>query len=364
MTGLAFTSVTILITRLVIAILNMVRRQKLDHYDAVSAPLVSVLIPARNEEENLTQLLGDLAGHDYDSLEILVYDDQSTDRSGEVVTDYARRDSRIRLIRGSGLPEGWLGKNHACDQLAHHARGDYFLFLDADVRVNPGMVRRTLGFMMQHRLMLLSVFPRQIMVTLGEKLVVPAMNLILLSLLPMQLIRKSHRPSLAAANGQFMLFDAANYRQKRYHAQVRNRNVEDIHIIRQIKRERLRADTVLSSGEVECRMYHGYRDAVKGLSRSVFAFFGNGPVVLLLFTLFSTFGFLFVWFGLSPFWSGIYLVVTWLLRMVVSFSSRQSMTWNAILQPLQQAAFVLTVAEAFRRRYSRNNVWKGRPINV
>lgn len=362
MSGLAFTAISILLVRFTIVVINIFHRQWLKAGNPDGEPLVSVLIPARNEERALQLILGDLVDHDYTRLEILVYDDLSEDRTAAVVKDYAACDRRIRLIGGKALPDGWTGKNHACHRLAEEARGAYLLFLDADVRVREGLVRNSLGHLQQHGLKLLSIFPRQLMLTLGEKLVVPAMNLILLSLLPMQLIRVSHRPSLAAANGQFMLFEAENYHRHQYHKAVREKHVEDMQIIRLMKQQRLRVHTLLSSGEVDCRMYSSFWEAVGGLTRSVFAFFGNSMIVLLLFTVFSTFGFLFTGLGLGWFWVVPYLVLTWLMRMLTAFASRQHLGWTAILQPLQQAAFVIVVIESFRRRFSERNIWKGREI--
>ncbi len=362
MSGLAIAAFTILLVRFLIVVINMYHRQWLKEVDLSAEPLVSVLIPARNEEQNLPLILADLEKHDYVNIEVIVYDDLSDDRTLEVARSFADRDSRFSVFEGRELPGGWQGKNHGCHQLSLKARGDYLLFLDADVRVRPWLIRRSLGHMIHYDLSLLSIFPRQLMQTLGELLTVPAMNLILLSLLPMRLIRLSHRPSLAAANGQFMLFEAGTYREQRYHEQVRGQNVEDMAIIRQMKQQRLRVHTMLSSGEVECRMYRGYYEAIGGMTRSVFAFFGGSGVVLLLYTVFTTIGFLFVWFGLSWQWGMVYLALTWLMRMIVAAVSRQPLFWNAVLQPLQQASFLVMVTEAFRRRFRERNSWKGREI--
>jgi glycosyltransferase involved in cell wall biosynthesis len=266
------------------------------------------------------------------------------------------------LIQGKPLPEDWSGKNFACHQLAMEARGDYFLFLDADVRVHKGLIRRSLGHLNKYQLTLLSLFPRQRMQSLGERLTVPVMNWILLSLLPLRLIRLSYRPSLAAANGQFMLFSAREYRQHMFHELVKNRNVEDIHIIRKIKSLGYRAHTMLSSGEVECRMYSSYRDGIDGFTRSLFTFFGGSGITLLVFVIFTTFGWLFVAIGMSWMLAFIYLSIAWLLRVMVSIASRQPVFWNMILQPLQQLTFIIMVVKSFGRRFRGVNTWKGRII--
>ncbi len=147
-------------------------------------PLVSILIPARNEENNIGRLLDDLQELKYNNFEILVYDDDSTDQTRSVIMDKSLLDKRIRYIQGKVLLPGWLGKNHACHQLAKAAKGDYLLFLDADVSVIPRLFTDSIAFMEKQDLDLLSLFPVQKMKTLGEWLTVPLMNRILLGNLP------------------------------------------------------------------------------------------------------------------------------------------------------------------------------------
>jgi cellulose synthase/poly-beta-1,6-N-acetylglucosamine synthase-like glycosyltransferase len=153
---------------------------EVDHVNTDFNHLVSVLIPARNEEKNIAKLLNDLLDHDYKNIEILVFNDQSTDKTAEIVTGFSQKDSRVKLINSDGLPEGWLGKNHACHSLSKLAKGKYLLFLDSDVRIGNGIIRQTCTFSDKHKLGLLSIFPRQIMVSAGEKAAVPLMHFILL----------------------------------------------------------------------------------------------------------------------------------------------------------------------------------------
>lgn len=364
MIWLAYSAFIVLIVRMGIVLFNMFTRQWLKEVELSGEPLVSILIPARNEEKTLPLLLNDLSGHDYQNIEVIVYNDLSEDRTSLVAAEFAAKDTRFRIINGSGLPEGWLGKSHACHQLAQYAKGAYYLFLDSDVRVKDGMVRRSLGHLVKHDLAMLSIFPRQLMYTLGERITVPLINWVLVSLLPLRMIRVSKRPCFSAANGQFILFNASVYRTYHFHELVRDRRVEDIHIVRKMKQMNLRVHTLLSSGEVECRMYSGFREAINGLSRSVEEFFCGSKIFLFLFTLYSTFGFLFVLLGLSPAWMVLYLAQTWLLRMLVAFSGRQSLFWNALLQPLQQFSYLLIVIESLRKRYTNSFKWKGRVVHT
>lgn len=375
MIWLAFPAFVFLTVRLGVVLINVISRQwlgpsvkphsglQIEKARDGDLPLVSVLIPARNEENNLPALLEGLLGQDYPHLEVRIFNDGSTDRTGEIIREFIGRDPRIHTEEGGeSLPEGWNGKNHACHRLALAARGDYLLFMDADVRVKPDLVTRAVDRAFAHDLALLSLFPRQIMLSTGEMLTVPVMNWILLSMLPLRLVRLSHYPSLAAANGQFMLFRGREYRQHRFHSMVRDINVEDIHIIRRIKKMGYTAETLLSRGEVSCRMYTGYADAIFGFTRSMFAFFGGSGIALFLFTLFTTFGFIFAWVGMSFSWMLVYLFMALLLRGLVGAMSRQPVFRTLLLSPLVQASFVWMVVNSFRLKFRGKNIWKGRVI--
>ncbi len=362
MIWLAFPAFVFLAARLVIVIVNMITRQWLREEGQETAPSVSVLIPARNEAENLPLLLDGLLEQTYEPFDVWIFDDDSHDGTRAVIGSYAVRDPRIRYVEGNGVPEGWNGKNNACHQLAMKAEGEYLLFLDSDVRVEPGLLAKAVRHARRHDLTLLSIFPRQLMVSFGEKITVPVMNWILVSLLPLVLTRWSHYTSLSAANGQFMLFRGREYRQHRFHAMVKEINVEDIHIFRLVKRMGYAAHTVLSRGEISCRMYRNLKEGIIGFTRSVFAFFGGSGTILLLFTLFTTFGVFFVWAGMGLLYALIYLALALLLRALVAVVSVQPVLVGTLLSPLIQISFVRIVIRAFIFRARGKNVWKGRTI--
>ena len=364
--------------RILVALVNLVSRPWLPFGEVPSAEkralrgedplkqvsLVSVLIPARNEAQNIGRVLQDLLEHDYRNLEILVYDDLSEDLTAEVVRRFEVKDRRVTLLSGKPLPPGWLGKNHACDRLAKEARGDYLLFLDADVRVLPGLIGTSLSHVKKHELALLSIFPRQIMKTFAEKISVPLMNWILVSLLPLLLTRVSSWPSFSAANGQFMLFDAQVYRQHWFHEMVKRHQVEDIIIFRQMKRIGLRVQTLLSNGSIACRMYRSFGEAAQGFSKNLFAFFGGSIVAGVLFGMVTTFGLIPVWTA----WGGLglagYLLAAAALRGLVAIASRQPVWLHVLLAPLQQMAFVVVIYIAIVNQLSGKTRWKGRDVKL
>lgn len=262
--------------RLMVSFINWISHSYLpEQFTLDNKPMVSILIPARNEETNITNLLNDLITIKYRPLEIVVYDDSSTDNTAAIVNEFAAVHHHIRLIEGTSLQVGWLGKNFGCHQLALVSKGDKLLFLDADVRLNSQIIDKMLTYTDNYKLKLLSIFPTQIMPTRGSRLVVPIMNWILLSLLPLPLIRLSGRGSLSAANGQCMFFNAAEYNMILPHELYKSNQVEDIAILREYKKRKIKVATLLGADDIYCKMYSSLQDGIDGFSKNVFQFFGG-----------------------------------------------------------------------------------------
>lgn len=361
--GIAWFAVVFLSVRFGIAVGNLLTNVRLPDSlnNLETSEKISILIPVRNEAHNISALLEDLRQLDNENLEIWVYDDQSTDLTAKIVKDNASKDPRISLIRGKELPKGWKGKNHACHQLALRATGSYFLFLDADVRIGKGMLS-AFTCMKQYRLDLLSVFPSQIMKTFGEKITVPIMNWILVSLLPLTLVRRMKSPALAAANGQFMLFNAEVYRKERWHEQVKNKTVEDIAIGQLLKQKKYRVGTFLGNRDIRCRMYHNYKDALDGFSKNVHAFFGNSHILLWFYVFITGVGLGFVWLTFGRLISFLYIADGLLMWLLVGwYSHQQPLKWIWMV-PLIWLSLVIISVKSLKFRFSGKASWKGRII--
>lgn len=322
--------------------------------------IVSVLIPARNEANNIGNLLDDLQKQHYTNLEILVFDDQSTDNTASIVATAAQNDKRIKLLQSGGLPNGWFGKNHACHQLANQASGKYYLFLDADVRVDANIVSNAVQYMHEYKPAMFSIFPKQLMFTSGEWSTVPVMNYILLTLLPLVLVLKSGFTSFSAANGQFMFFDAVVYRKYWLHEKFKSCKAEDIAISRYLKRQGLKIACFAADESVYCRMYQSFGEAINGFSKNVTHFFGNSFVLAILFWLITTLGFILVLMLLTVYWFVLYVIIVLVTRMVVSITSGQSIIKNLIFLIPQHFAFCLFIYKAFN---NKQIIWKGRNIS-
>jgi glycosyltransferase involved in cell wall biosynthesis len=324
---------------------------------------VSVLIPARNEEHNIILLLRDLENQTYRNFDLTIFNDNSEDRTAEVVGEFKKGSLPINLINSYHLPEGWLGKNYACHSLADHCDGDYMLYLDADVRIGADLIRDSLAFAVGTGSELVSIFPKQLMHTPGEKITVPNMNYILLSLLPLILVRKTAFPSIAAANGQFMLFSTAAYRETQPHRMMKNNKVEDIAISRYYKKKGKKVSCLLGDDRIMCRMYDDFYSSVNGFSKNVTEFFGNSYLLAILFWLITTCGF-FVILMYYPLWIfGIYIAIYLLTRAAISLSSGQSVLRNILCILPLQISMGMFILKSAANRIRGNYLWKGRNVN-
>jgi chlorobactene glucosyltransferase len=246
---------------LVIFLLNLIlnlRSLKKPHRDSRipdPAPLVSILIPARDEETNIRTCLESLLKQDYPNFEVIVLDDNSVDNTAGIVDDIAEKDSRIRLIRGDSLPEEWAGKPFACYQLAQKARGSWLLFVDADTTHASHMLRSVLPIAMQLKTSLLSGFPRQMANSLPQKVAIPVLYFVILSWVPLWWLHRSRQPKPSLAIGQFLLFPRDEYWRIGGHRAVKSRILEDVWLGVEINRHGGRHIAIDLSPVVFCNMY-------------------------------------------------------------------------------------------------------------
>ena len=362
MTLIAWLIIIFTIIQMTVALTNLMVERNLPESDERSGDLVSVLIPARNEENNIVNILTDLINQDHENVEIIVFNDQSEDNTAAIVNSFIEKDKRITLINSEGLPEGWLGKNYACHKLSENATGKYLLFLDADVRVGNKLLDNAVSFTRRHNTGLISIFPKQIIISLGEKITVPNMNFILVTLLPLILVRKSGFPSLAAANGQFMFFRSDIYRKIHPHKLMKGNMIEDISIAREFKKKGIKIACLLGDDKITCRMYRGFPEAVNGFSKNVIEFFGGSFIMALLFWLVTTFGFAVILFTLSPVFLYVYLTIYLLTRIFVSAASSQNICVNIVFILPLQLSLGLFIYKAFINKNFRKFQWKGREI--
>jgi chlorobactene glucosyltransferase len=246
-----------------------------------AAPGVTVIVPARNEERIIGRCLDGLTRQDYtrDQLQFLVVDDSSTDRTAAIIAESAARDDRIRPIRGQPLPEGWLGKPHACWTAAKDAKGEWLCFIDADTVADPPLIGTAIETALSRRLDLVSLQPFQELGTFAERLILPT-GFFLIAFT--QDLRKTNDPALpdASVNGQFLLIRRSVYSAVGGHATVKDATAEDSALARAIKSAGHSVGVFGTQGLLHTRMYGDSRSLVEGAARQAATLLGGAPALL------------------------------------------------------------------------------------
>lgn len=236
--------------------------------DIESKP-ISVLIPARNEASNIEACIASvIEAAEGIEVEINVLDDRSEDETARLVRQIASQDARVRLHAGSGPPEGWNGKQHACQRLADVATHETLLWIDADVRLEPRALSRSIAEQQRSGADLLSGFPRQITITPLERLLLPLIQFVLLGFLSLRRMRQSKNPAYAAGCGQFFLTNRDAYRQAGGHAAIRSSRHDGITLPRAYRRAGLKTDLFDATDLAVCRMYDSAAAVWLGLTKN------------------------------------------------------------------------------------------------
>lgn len=326
-------------------------------------PFLSVLIPARNEENNIGHCLDCLVNSSYKNLEIKVLDDASTDQTFKIISEFQKKYPNIELITGEPLPSDWLGKNWACYQLSKVAHGDLLLFLDADVRITNQAINSSVHTFLDKKVKMLSVFPTQIIKSFGEWLVVPLMDWLLLTFLPLKKIYTSTKTSLAAANGQFLMFDRKMYFKLGGHQAVCHKIVEDMEFVRIFKSSGAKVITLLGNDLVKCRMYVSLRSAVRGFTKNFFSGFNTTIATFIMILLLLSLIFILPIF-IVLFENSYILIVILIISQIVftSLLSRQNILLRIVLFFPQMILLLFIGVKSLIAFKERTIEWKDRII--
>ncbi len=232
------------------------------------AAAISVLVPARDEEASIGELLSSVLANRGLDFELVVLDDDSSDATARIVADAAKLDPRVRLERAPPLPPGWCGKQHACASLATLARHPLLLFLDADVRLEPDALVRLTGEMHRRDVGLLSGFPRQITNTWLERLLIPLIHYVLLGFLPIDAMRRTGLTGFGAGCGQLMLARRDDYVNAGGHGAIRESLHDGVRLPRAFRHAGSTTDLVDATDLARCRMYRNAREVWRGLAKN------------------------------------------------------------------------------------------------
>jgi len=245
-------------------------------FSAGVAPLVTAIVPAKDEEASLPGCVASVCAQTYPNLEILVVDDRSTDGTARIGRSFAASDPRVRVITIEHLPPGWTGKTHALQVAADQARGDWFWFLDADTRHEPDNLSIVLEYAYSQRAALASLIPELRCETFWERVIQPLASVVLIQSFPLFRVNKDGS-RVAFANGQYILIRRDAYEAAGGHFAVRDRFVEDIGMAGCVKRLGLPIRVAIGHGIGSTRMYASLGQLVRGWSRILYDALGRSP---------------------------------------------------------------------------------------
>lgn len=369
---LAFICVIFLISLFnVLTIRSIGSSSRLNQY-----PQVSILIPARNEAQNIEECVNSALEQDYPAFEVIVLDDESQDATPEILKRLSEGNSKLKVLSGQPVPPGWVGKNWACFQLSQAAQGELILFVDADTRHHPLALIEAVSTFVGTKADLLSGLPRQELITWGERLILPVLPWAILAFFPIRLIQLVPVSFLSIAVGQFILCRRSIYERIGGHAAVHDSMIEDFALARHFKKNGLKWEFVNLEGRVHCRMYKNLREVILGLSKNLFAVFGNNLPVFLFIWLWLVIVFIVPVSSLIVYIIGRplpgYSPALALVTVGISTFLWLTSLWFFRMPLIQAIAFPLTIALtsliAFRSawlHFTQHSIsWKGREVKT
>lgn len=358
-------------------LLNLRHFRKLGNVkDETDGPLISVIIPARNEENSLGRLLESMIGQSYRNLEILVINDQSTDRTGEIIEEYARRDSRIRGFEtdpGTKLHSN--GKINALLQLIPHAEGEYLIATDADTEHAPDCVTHAYSIMKKNNLDIISGFPTEICPSFMGTVNISAMMFTNI-MIPHFLVYHFPIPSASFAIGQFIMMKRSAYEETGGYMSIRGTICDDVGIVRLFVRKKKHFAFVSISDYLKCYMYGTAKEAFRGIERSIAGVFPPRPstiipillivIIILHMALSPLLSLLFLFLlGLSP--SLLVLIAGWALLFLSWYIGCRAANWRkriSIACPLALFQIAMMYLHGLYKQLSGEGfIWKGRKVS-
>lgn len=338
-------------------------------------PRVSVLIPARNEENAIGPCIESVltaSGSGLD-VEVVVLDDHSEDATADRVRKLSQQDPRVRLESANPLPTGWCGKQHACAQLAELAQHELLIFLDADVRLSNSAVIRMAYEYTKADVGLLSGFPRQRTESPAEQLLIPLIHFVLLGFLSLRRMRGSTHPAFGAGCGQLFITSKTAYARSGGHAQIRRSLHDGLKLPRLYREHGMATDLFDGTDIASCRMYYNAREVWDGLKKNATEGVAN-PKLIVPVTAILLLGQVLPFVLLVLVLTSMVKIsaLTWvpillacgaaLLPRILSAFRYQQPILGALFHPVAIVCFLLIQWSAFVGSFSKRTVsWKGRP---
>lgn len=352
----------------IITLVNYLYMPRLRHSAGNPPRRLSILVPARDEERNIRPCLSSLLSQDHPDYEVIVLNDGSKDRTGEIIEDLKLTYPNLKSIEGKPLPEGWRGKNWACWQLYQASSGEILLFTDADTVHGKDSGSCACNALQASGAGLVSGMVRQKMLTIPEMMLVPVMNWAMMCFMPLPLAHVKGRFMLPAACGQYMAFTRESYRLCGGHEAIKGKVLDDSELARSVKSAGMRSLLYDATDQVSCRMYSNAAEAVSGFTKNLFSVFRNRVILHV---------FIWAWLLLTTMAPLFYLLVSLegdyapvalisaalaLLYWGMAFHRAKVPALLALAYPLMLPLWFWLAMRSMARVISGKTTWKGRSL--
>lgn len=329
--------------------------------DSEISDFVSVIVPLRNEANNVIGLIENLSSQkSLTNVEFILLNDNSDDSTFDLVSSAIEKRPTFRLVQGEPLPSAWIGKVWALHQLSAQTRGEIIVSVDADVRLTPDAISKSITLMQSTQLDFLSPYPHQIAQTLGERLIQPLLQWSWMSTLLLRIAERATFSSMAVANGQFFIVKKLALETAGGYEAVKNAVLDDVFLARRLIKTGSHGAVVSGAKIAQCRMYTSWSEIEAGYGKSLrFAFgsiFGSMSAILLLFLT-----------GVAPLilaltgsiWGWIAFSTMTATRILSAHRSRMRVL-DSLLHPISSTLLIYLI---FYSYVMRGDVqWKGRTV--
>jgi cellulose synthase/poly-beta-1,6-N-acetylglucosamine synthase-like glycosyltransferase len=320
----------------------------------------SILVPCRNEVENVSELIATFKRLDHRRYEVIFIDDNSTDGTGDLLRQSIVNYPYMEVISGAPLPDSWMGKPWALSQGLSRVTHDYIVTVDADVRLAPDALSAMDSVLQRTGSDFLSPYPSQRAVTMSERLVQPLLQWTWMSTVPLRIAMRSSRPSLAVANGQFLIVKKSALISVGGFGAIQSSVLDDIDLARALIRGGFSGGVCDGSKIASTRMYTSFREIRAGYGKSMSTGFGGIFGSLALAAVMAISGllpFIYSFFDSTMAEAALLLVIA--SRIVSAISSR-SLIIDSLLHPISTILFIYLLI--YSNFFHSKITWKGRAI--
>jgi cellulose synthase/poly-beta-1,6-N-acetylglucosamine synthase-like glycosyltransferase len=320
----------------------------------------SILVPCRNEVEKVSELIAAFKRLDHPRYEVIFIDDNSTDGTGDLLRQAIIHNPHMKVISAAPLPDGWKGKPWALSQGLIHAQHDFIVTVDADVRLAPDALSAMDSVLQRTGSDFLSPYPSQRAETMSERLVQPLLQWTWMTTVPLRLAMRSSRPSLAVANGQFLLVKKSALFSVGGFAAIQSSVLDDIDLARVLIRGGFSGGVCDGSKIASTRMYTSFAEIRAGYGKSMSTGFGGVFGSIALVAVMAISGILpFIYSFADSTMAEAALLLVIASRIVSAISSR-SLIIDSLLHPISTIVFIYLLV--YSNFFHSKITWKGRAL--